>query len=226
MIVQHPSFDYIPDDTVLWQYMSLVKFPYLIKFRQLHLHRIDDLMDKEEGELSELDKKALPFYSNTKEWNDYLENDRKRVFISCWIKHPIEISQMWYSYGKDGVAIRTTAGAIRRAMEIDNKHIVRMIGVRYLDRKKEPVQTPGTEINWLYFSTSKRKAFEMEKEVRLLFNDYDREYNEKGIDFDITLNDLIEEIKVASTVPKYIYKLICREVEDVGIKVIPVMSNI
>lgn len=65
MIVQHPSFDYIPDDTVLWQYMSLVKFPYLIKFRQLHLHRIDDLMDKEEGELSELDKKALPFYSNT-----------------------------------------------------------------------------------------------------------------------------------------------------------------
>ena len=86
MIVQHPSFEYIPEDTVLWQYMSLTKFLYLIMFRQLHLHRIDNLMDKEEGKLS--------------------ENNRKRVFISCWIKHPVVISQMWYSYGKDEVAIR------------------------------------------------------------------------------------------------------------------------
>lgn len=42
----------IPDETVLWQYISLTKFLFLIKNRKLHLHRIDDLMDEDEGILS------------------------------------------------------------------------------------------------------------------------------------------------------------------------------
>ena len=61
MIKQHQSFEYIPDDTVLWQYMSLTKFLFLIKNRKLHLHRIDDFPDKDEGVLSVLDKKSLTF---------------------------------------------------------------------------------------------------------------------------------------------------------------------
>ena len=65
MIRQYPQWGKIPDETVLWQYMSLTKFLFLIKNRKLHLHRIDDLMDKEEGILSVLDKKSLPFYDDT-----------------------------------------------------------------------------------------------------------------------------------------------------------------
>lgn len=131
MIKQHSSFEKVTDETILWQYMSLAKLLFLIKNRRLHLHRIDDFMDKEEGVLSVLDKRSLPFYENTQGWNDYLEDDRKRTFISCWIKYPIEQSLMWYAYGKDGVAIRSTAGAISRAMEIDTKHQVNMMPVIY-----------------------------------------------------------------------------------------------
>ena len=136
MIKQHLSFDKIPDETVLWQYMSLTKFLFLIKNKKLHLHRIDDFDDKDEGVLSVLDKKTLSFYRETKDWENYLRNDRKRTFISCWIKCPIEQSLMWYAYGRDGIAIRTTAGAIRCALNIDNEHVVYMIGVRYIDKKK------------------------------------------------------------------------------------------
>ena len=47
MIKQHSSFEKVTDETILWQYMSLAKFLFLINNRKLHLHRIDDLMDKE-----------------------------------------------------------------------------------------------------------------------------------------------------------------------------------
>ena len=72
MIKKHSQWEEIPDDTVLWQYMSLTKFLFLIKNRKLHLHRLDDLMDKEEGVLSVLDKKSLSFYDDTNEWKDHL----------------------------------------------------------------------------------------------------------------------------------------------------------
>ena len=226
MIKQHSLFEKVIDETVLWQYMSLTKFLFLIKNGKLHLHRIDDLMDKEEGVLSILDKKSLPFYEDTKEWKDYLDDDRKRTFVSCWIKSPIEQSLMWYAYGKDGVAIRTTAGAIRRAMEIDEKHQINMIEVRYIDKEKQAAHTPEARINWYHFYTTKRKFFEMEKEVRLIFHDDDRKYKEKGIDVDVLIDELIEEIKVSSSLPDYVYKLLCQEVKNVGLNILPVKSEL
>jgi len=226
MIKQHPQWEVIPDDTVLWQYMSLTKFLFLIKNSKLHLHRLDDLMDKEEGVLSVLDKKSLPFYDDTKEWKEYLEDDRKRTFISCWIKYPIEQSLMWYAYGKDGIAIRTTAGAIRRALEIDEEHQINMMDVKYIDKEKQAAHALGSPINWYQFYTTKRKFFEMEKEVRFIFHDDDKKYKEKGIDVDVLIDELIEEIKVSSSLPDYVYKLICQEVKDVGLRVQPVKSEL
>lgn len=226
MIKQHPQWEEIPDETVLWQYMSLSKFLFLIKNRKLHLHRIDDQMDKEEGVLSILDKKFLPFYNETKEWTEYLEDDRKRTFISCWIKYPIEQSLMWYAYGKDGVAIRSTAKAIRQAMEIDKEYKVYMMDVKYIDKDNQAAHTSGSRINWFHFYTTKRKFFEMEKEVRLIFHDDDRRCKSKGIDVDVLIDELIEEIKVSSALPDYVYKLICHEVKDVGLNVMPVKSEL
>jgi hypothetical protein len=227
MIKEHPSFFAIPDETVLWQYMSLTKFLFFIKNKKLHLHRIDDLMDKEEGVLSVLDKKMNPYYDDTKEWNDYLEKDRKRSFISCWINSPQEQSLMWYAYGKDGVAIRTTACSIRCAMEIDMEHEVHLIAVRYIDKREECSQIEGTSFNWLRYPTTKRKFFELENEVRLLYYDVDRKYkNIKGIDFDVKIDDLIQEIRVSSSLPEYVFNLICQEVEDAGISIKPIRSEI
>ena len=226
MIKQHPQWETIPDETILWQYMSLTKFLFLIKNKKLHLHRIDDFMDKEEGVLSVMDKKSLPFYDDTKGWKDYLEDDRKKTFISCWIKNPIEQSLMWYAYGKNGVAIRTTAGAIKRAMEVDKEHQVYMMDVKYIDKENEAAHIPGSRINWYHFYTTKRKFFDMENEVRLIFHDDDRKHKEKGIDMDVLIEELIEEIKISSSLPDYVYKLICLEVKDAGLKILPLKSEL
>ncbi len=133
---------------------------------------------------------------------------------------------MWYVYGKDGVAIRTTAGAIRRAMEIDEEHQINMMEVRYVDKENQVAHTLQSRINWYHFYTTKRKFCEMEKEVRLIFHDNDRKYKEKGIDVDVLIDELIEEIKVSSALPYYVYKLICQEVKDVRLKVLPVKSEL
>jgi len=227
MIKQHPSFDKVPDDTVLWQYMPLSKFLVLIKNQKLHLHRINDFPDKNEGVLSVLDKKSITFYQDTDNWNGYLEDDRNRVFISCWIQCPLEQSLMWYAYGKDGVAIRTSAGAIRRAMEIDKEHELHIIAVKYLDKEKQAAHNPGDRINWFNFYVTKRKFFEMEKEVRLVYYDNNKVHmSEKGFDVDIKTDELIEEILVSSSLPQYVYDLICQEVKDAEIKVVPMMSEL
>ena len=227
MIKRHPSFEYIPDDTILWQYMSLTKFLFLIKNKKLHLHRIDDFPDKDEGVLSVLDKKSLTIYKETDEWERYLEDDRKQTFISCWIKYPTEQSLMWYAYGKDGVAIRTSARAIRLAMDGDKENKLYMIDVKYIDKKRRSVHLPGERINFYHFYTTKRKFFDMESEVRLVYHDDDKLHTEDlGFNVDIELNELIEDIKVSSSLPEYVYDLICQEVKESGIEVIPSMSEI
>ena len=133
---------------------------------------------------------------------------------------------MWYAYGKNGIAIRSTAGAMMRSMEFDKEHDVKMIGVRYIDKDKQTSQIPGREINWWHYFTTKRKFFEMENEVRLLFFDQEKKYKEKGINLDVITNELIQEIKVDSTMPEFEYNLICQETINSGLNVLPEKSNL
>lgn len=67
----------------------------------------------------------------------------------------------------------------------------------------------------------------MESEVRLVYHDDDKLHTEDlGFNVDIELNELIEDIKVSSSLPEYVYDLICQEVKESGIEVIPSMSEI
>lgn len=67
----------------------------------------------------------------------------------------------------------------------------------------------------------------MENEVRLVFHDDESKYiKEKGIDLDISINELIKEIKVSPSLPQYVYELICQEVKDADVLTLPVMSDI
>lgn len=224
MIEQHRDFQTVPDDTILWQYMPIAKFLLLIKNRKIHFHRIDDFADKDEGVVSVIDKKGLPFFSDTEKWNEYLEMDRQRTFISCWIKSPYELSLMWDTYGKGGLAIKTTAGVLRQAFKED-EHTIYMIEVRYINKKFESSQIPGTPLNMLRYSTTKRNYFEQEKEVRLLYH-ADTISDVNGIDFDVDANALIKEIILAPTFPTYAYDLILDEVKEAGLSVIPTKSDI
>ena len=112
-------------------------------------------------------------------------------------------------------------------MDGDKENKLYMIDVKYIDKKRRSVHLPGERINFYHIYTTKRKFFDMESEVRLVYHDDDKLHTEDlGFNVDIELNELIEDIKVSSSLPEYVYDLICQEVKESGIEVIPSMSEI
>lgn len=219
MIRQHKFFPEVPDYTILWQYMSLAKFLYLIRTGTLHFHRLDDYPDKKEGTMSVLDRKIFSLIPNTSAGEEYLQKEIKRHFINCWIKSPHELALMWDTFGKSGVAIRSTAGHIRQAMEDDKEHNVRMIEVRYINEKTESAQILGKELNMLYFPTTKRNYFMQESEVRLLYENTGDVSDEKGINFRVNLKELIQEVRVYPNAPKFFFDLINLEAKELRVPI-------
>ena len=109
MIEFHKDLDTISYNTTIWRYMPIENFIRLINYRELHFHRIDSFNDKEEGTLTTIDKKIFRYFSNSKE---YWETERKRHYISCWIESPHELALMWQTYGKKGIAIKSSVKSL------------------------------------------------------------------------------------------------------------------
>ena len=72
---------------------------------------------------------------------------------------------------------------------------------------------------------SKRKYFEQEKEIRLL---YSRETTDeqKGISFPINIGCLIEEVRVYPSAPKYFLEVVNKELKSAGILIKALDSEI
>jgi hypothetical protein len=219
MIEQHRTFPEVPSETILWQYMPLAKFLHLIRTETIHFHRIDDFPDKNEGMMTILDKKVFSHIASEKDIETYLQRDNKRHYVNCWIKCPHELALMWETYGNEGVAIRTTAANLRKAMEKDKKHCIRMIEVRYIDEKTEAAQTLGEPLNMLYFPTTKRRYFKQESEVRLLYENTDKITDNKGFNIKIDVKELIQEIRVYPNAPKYFYDMVKLETKELDVPI-------
>ena len=219
MIVQHKSFPEVPDNTTLWQYMPLAKFLHLIRTETIHFHRIDDFSDKKEGTMTVLDKTVFSYIAPKIDIEAYLQQDVKRHYINCWIKCPHELALMWETYGKDGVAIRTTVGNIRQAMAKDKEHCIRIIEVRYIDELTEASQLLGQPWNMLYFPTTKRRYFKQESEIRLLFENTDKITENKGLNIEIDIKELIREIRVHPNAPKFFLDIVKLETKGLDIPI-------
>ena len=220
MIVQHKSFPRVPNETVLWQYMPLAKLLHLLRTGTIHFHRIDDFPDKKEGAMTVLDRKIFSFFSDKQKGATYLQQEVKRHYINCWMKCPHELALMWETFGRDGVAIRTTAGDIRKAMENDKEHFVRMIEIRYIDEETEAAQILEEPLNMLCFPTTKRKYYKQESEVRLLYENTDKITDYKGFNFKIDVKKLIQEIRVYPNAPKYFYDIVKYETKSLDIPIV------
>lgn len=185
----------------------------------MHFHRIDDFPDKKEGTMTILDKTVFSYIAPKIDIETYLQQDVKRHYINCWIKCPHELALMWETYGKDGVAIRSTAGNIRQAMAKDEEHCIRMIEVRYIDDVTEPALILGSPINMLYFPTTKRRYFKQESEVRLLYENTNKITDNKGFNIKIDVKELIQEIRVYPSAPKYFYDMVKLETKGLDVPI-------
>ena len=195
MIVPNRDIEFLPDDTILWRYMSLENFLYLLNTQTLHFHRIDSFSDSKEGELSLIDKKLFHLENDEEFWN----KERKQNYINCWIMSSTELSLMWECYAKNGIAIKTTVLLLKKSLAKDKEHHINIGAIRYIDIDGNGTsQDEGKPQNFLKCFFVKRKYFCQEKECRLLYSHYDNQAETpKGYDFPIDITTLIKEVVIS-----------------------------
>ncbi|UOV01697.1 DUF2971 domain-containing protein [Pseudoxanthomonas mexicana] len=211
MFQMHPAIDTPADETILWRYMNLERFLALLHARALYLARLDSFVDPWEGVWPNTVVQALK--SEAGEFSHYgtiLEAAAKLKygsFVSCWHASSTESAALWDLYsGKSGVAIRSTVKALKRALSFPASFFIG--SVRYLDFDKEAVPVG----NMLVLPFLKRKSFEHEKEVRVLYWDPKRvdwnnpEAGESGIAMEVDPAVLIDEVYLSPASPDWLLK--------------------
>jgi hypothetical protein len=109
----------LPDDTVLWRYLSLARFMDLLEHRALWFSRMDQFEDPLEGIFTDAEleqmaslsvSSALPILGfsraagtvkgDTQSFLRIIAMIRVSHFVSCWREGPHESMAMWDIYGK------------------------------------------------------------------------------------------------------------------------------
>lgn len=222
MYKEHRDLQEVPRWTVIWQYMSLSKFICMLRERKLYFNRVDNFKDKTECTLTAIDKKIFRY---TKDADWYWERERKLHFISCWVESDYELALMWDTYGKDGVAIKTSVDDLINSLSVDTEHYQYLARVKYIDEQLDSSQDMGTAINFLKIPLAKRKYYEQEKEIRLLYSRSETD-DQTGISFPIDLNCLINEVKVYPNAPRYFLDVVNKELESARVCVNAQFSDI
>lgn len=187
MFTEHPEITTPGDSTVIWRYMSIEKYLSLLVTRKLFLCRTDKFEDPWEAvwprqQLQRfLESKSKEDRDAGEEAKQFLVgHNRSCLFVHCWHANKVESAAMWdlYSSRKSGVAIRTTVGAIKRAIEDDPDDV--LIGqVNYIDYDDEKINVP-----WMTLAPAflKRSSFSHENEIRVVKRHYPLgEINSLGI---------------------------------------------
>jgi hypothetical protein len=144
------------------------------KYRDQHLVVIDRLErtiptnapPEIQGQLRQLRENTEAHLPTMRE---VVKNIMNCTMVNCWNKSEYESEGMWGLYSRGGVAIKTSVGALRRALSHGDKTPVIHIGsVKYLDFN-DPNLKPADCVSedGHIMCVTKRIAYEHEKEVRM-----------------------------------------------------------
>lgn len=219
--ISHPCFPQPANvNQKVWRYIDLAKFINLISSKTLYFPRVDLLDDPFEGSTP----RNLPFIDETLNPNDIKPNSensslknaldrglrmRKTFFVSCWRIDDIESEAMWKLYcpKNEGIAIQTTYQKLITSFS-DNDEIFPGL-IKYLNYETEKF----TDMNAFRPIMHKRKAFEHEKEIRLVKPqmEYWNTLNENttlGINVPWQIEHVAETIFVNPYAPEWYYETV------------------
>lgn len=224
-------------NTKLWRYMDFTKYVSMLSSSSLFFARADTFDDFYEGakgvakNKDKWDSFYLEFFRHAltnppegidlnhdesyieseskrllKELEEGGKNIRKRVFINCWHANDYESEAMWRLYAQlfnNAVAIQTTYESLYE--NIGKKYLIEIGKVKYIDYSKS-----FAGVNDSFWK--KRKSFAHEQEVRAIIHDFETQDLGKLVSCD--LNNLIDNVYVSPTAPKWFHKL----VEEINLK--------
>lgn len=147
----------VPDDTVIWRYMSLGRFNDLLRgeFYFAAAHQFEDqfegaITDAQASRRREQAKHVYPGdeaaqLRQLKHLSWAFGDLRRMTKINCWHARAAENTAMWERYLRDqpGVAIASTAGALKAALHPFRlaphygKENIFVAGIRYIDYVRE-----------------------------------------------------------------------------------------
>jgi hypothetical protein len=141
----------------LFRFLDFTKYVAMLDQRAMHFTPVDRLADPYEG--------AQPKPAAARGTDCVHEPLKRSVLVNCWHANPHESAAMWRLYLKsdEGVALQTSVERLTWAFSLVDQPL--FIGaVRYLDYERD--DPPGsTELSPFFW---KRKAYEYEREVRLV----------------------------------------------------------
>ena len=233
--VPEPPF-YPPNDvdTPVWRYMDFTKLVALLSQKSLYFCRIDLLGDPYEGVMPASEQfrqflntaAGLQYPGGPDKFSDLiigtLKQNQKRGYVNCWHLSAVESAAMWRLYAKsdEAVAIKSTYRKLDAALPPS----VKLGVVNYIDFKNVQLTMPVKPVEWYMF---KRKSFQHEREVRALIylqpparalNQLDTTPTAEGMHMVVNLNDLIEEVYVAPSSPKWFFNLVCETLRHFGVR--------
>lgn len=221
-------------ESVIWRYMDFAKFVSLLDRSALHLARSDTLDDSFEGSvpheiLARRDGPGGTYLGQLfgRHEVERYEGSRRFIFINCWTMSEHESAAMWPLYvpSRGGVAVRSTYRRLTRALAGEPKPL--FIGrVRYIDYATEPFV--HDDANVLTPFVHKRKSFEHEGELRVLWWDSDSSNTSMeghvpgeemplafmsgvhpgGVSACVDLRELIEDVRVSPVAPLWFEHLV------------------
>lgn len=216
-----------PPDTVLWRYMDLSKFLSMLEGENIIFSRADNFIDMHEGYWP---KATLLELEKLKDENGTAERianqpmlERARMFVSCWHENPYESAAMWIMYltSKEGVAIKTTAGALEKQLQNSGLH-VEFGKVQYIDYDADYVD--HGRVFYPYYHKS--YSYQHEREVRaVVWNNPSPEHPIKVVEdsrvfpMPVRLSELIHAVVVSPGSAPWFLPLVEKVLKRYGLSV-------
>lgn len=174
--IRRQEFESLALQQPLWRYMDFTKFVAMLVTKSLYLTRVDklgELGDRFEGSFPSAPEKGFRGFfgeTDTMRYNTERNKDGRRFYyVNCWHGNDSESDAMWKIYvkGNQGIAVRSTFKQLRDSLQKSSQKI--WVGkVDYLDKfiwKSLPSEPT------LLACVAKRKSFEHEREIRLIWLD-------------------------------------------------------
>jgi len=235
MYKKHKAFDTPEDENAkIWRYIDFTKYVSLLDKSALYFPRVDELGDPFEGSYSKVnvDQRLTLFYESENLTDKPLPPEvlsnfhkfyKRFITINCWYLNEYESAAMWKLHLKSngGIAIQSTFKCLKDCLK-DKEHDIYIGKVNYIDYEKDLLP----EDNKFYRFLHKRKAFEHERELRAIIDDFPSNVEEydpsdplwsEGLYVPVDLDILIENIYLAPTSPKWLFDLVESVTEKYGL---------
>lgn len=212
-------------DAKIWRYMDFPKYVSLLEQNALFLCRSDLLGDSFEGSLSIVNvamrgMRALSEGLAPSElpWPvEARQRMRQMIYVNCWHANEHESVAMWSLYARSTEAVAVCSTYRRLAAQLAPFHYFG--GVHYIDYRSEYI--PDGNGFWPF--AFKRRAFEHEKEMRLVTQAVSPP-GVPGAFMPVELDSLIEGVYVAPNAAKWFHELVSSVTSKYGLK-LPVMQS-